>query len=253
MQNYCKTIGALAAASALAAGNVQAEVEYDLHTGYSNEYLFRGLDLGTNLVEAGANVATEFGDGFGWSAGAWYGSYDASNPAGGGALNADELDLFTEFSKDFGFATASVGYIAYLYPQGKGSKAALNLDDVQEISFGVSRDFDIVNVSFNYYLAVEGDNYGYMELDLNRSFELNQCLNLVVDTNVGYLGDEGSFTAWTSRVALDWNFAGQAKFSPFVAFAVGDRNRSDFTVASGNPYRTSGNEILGGAMLSVGF
>lgn len=251
MQNYCKTIGALAAASALAAGNVQAEVEYDLHTGYSNEYLFRGLDLGTNLVEAGANVATEFGDGFGWSAGAWYGAYEAATLVPGYDANTAELDLFTEFSKDFGFATASVGYIAYLYPQGSLTKLAVPQNVTQEISFGVSRDFDIVNVSYNYYLAVDGDNYGYMELDLNRSFELNQCLNLVVDTNVGYLGDESTFTAWTSRVALDWNFAGQAKFSPFVAFAVGLANRSDAGTPA--PYVASGNEILGGAMLSVGF
>src|SRR6478735_9283654 len=57
MQNYCKTIGALAAASALVAGTAQAEVEFELHTGYSSEYLFRGLDLGDNLVEVGADAA----------------------------------------------------------------------------------------------------------------------------------------------------------------------------------------------------
>src|SRR6188768_123162 len=75
MQNYCKTIGALAAATALVAGNAQAEVEYELHTGYSTEYLFRGLDLGQDLVEVGFDAATEW-NGLGFSAGAWYGSYD---------------------------------------------------------------------------------------------------------------------------------------------------------------------------------
>ena len=80
MQNYCKTIGALAAASALVAGNAQAEVEYELHAGYSSEYLFRGLDLGDDLVEAGVNAATEW-QGFGFSAGAWYGSFERRHPA----------------------------------------------------------------------------------------------------------------------------------------------------------------------------
>ena len=54
MQNYCKTIGALAAASALVAGNAQAEVEYEIHTGYSSMYLFRGLDLG-EILDHGAD------------------------------------------------------------------------------------------------------------------------------------------------------------------------------------------------------
>ena len=51
MQNYCKTIGALAAASALVAGNASAEVEYTLGTGYTSEYLWRGANLGEDLVE----------------------------------------------------------------------------------------------------------------------------------------------------------------------------------------------------------
>ena len=42
----------LAAASALVAGNASAEVEYELHTGYTSEYLFRGLNLGQDLVRA---------------------------------------------------------------------------------------------------------------------------------------------------------------------------------------------------------
>jgi Na+-translocating ferredoxin:NAD+ oxidoreductase RnfC subunit len=71
MQNYCKTIGALAAASALVAGNASAEVEYTLGTGYSSEYLFRGDNLGQDLVEASASASTEW-NGLGLSAGAWY-------------------------------------------------------------------------------------------------------------------------------------------------------------------------------------
>jgi hypothetical protein len=260
MQNYCKTIGALAAASALVAGNALAEVEYELHTGYSSEYIFRGLDLGDSLIEVGANVATEW-NGIGWTAGAWYGSFDGPSngarfaPTPGApfgtaidSLDTDELDLFTEFSKDFGFVTASVGYIAYLYPQSQGSKDINNLDDVQEVSFGLSRDLGFCEVSYNYYLAVEGDNYGYMELDFSRSFELNSCVSLNLDTNFGYLGDEGMFSAWTSRVSLDWGFAGQAKFSPFVAVAVGLAD-SD----ADNAYASAGNEVSCGAMLSVGF
>ena len=250
MQNYCKTIGALAAASALVAGNAQAEVEYELHAGYSSEYLFRGLDLGDNLVETGVNAATEW-QGFGFSAGAWYGTFDApaSPTLGTGSVTADELDLFAEVSKDFGFVTASVGYIAYIYPQSDSTKSLLIQDDLQEVTFGASHDFGFVEASFVYYLvAGSGDNGGYMQADLDRSFELNQCLTLNLNTNVGYFGDEGSFSAWTSRVSLDWGFAGTAKLSPFMAVSL-DISESDAT----GVYVPDGNEFVGGAMISASF
>ncbi|MEY3895696.1 MAG: hypothetical protein RLZZ214_1215 [Verrucomicrobiota bacterium] len=243
MQNYCKTIGALAAASALVAGNAQAEVEYELHAGYSSEYLFRGLDLGDGLVEAGVNAATEW-QGFGFSAGAWYGSFEQGTGIPGFQIDGDELDLFAETSKDFGFVTAHVGYIAYLYPGANLN----NFDDSGEVYFSLSHDFGFVNAYATYFWDVEGvDNDGYTEVGLSRSFELNQCLNLNLSTNVGYLIEKDDFTAWTSKVSLDWGFAGQAKFSPFVACSVALSDEPD------TAYNGSGNELLGGAMISVGF
>ena len=68
MQNYCKTIGAMAAASALVAGTAQAEIEYEIHTGYHNEYIFRGIDLGNDMVDGGVDLAMEY-NGLGVSAG----------------------------------------------------------------------------------------------------------------------------------------------------------------------------------------
>ena len=106
MQNYCKTIGALAAASALVAGNASAEVEYQLHTGYTSEYLWRGLDLGNDLIEAGLNIKGEW-NGVQLSGGVWYGDYDLHG------VNNQEIDMYAEASKELGFLTAGVGYIYY--------------------------------------------------------------------------------------------------------------------------------------------
>jgi hypothetical protein len=247
MQNYCKTIGALAAASALVAGNAQAEVEYELHAGYSSTYLFRGLDLGDNLVEAGANFATEW-QGFGFSGGAWFGSFEEGTGAPGVQANSDELDLFAETSKDFGFVTAHVGYIAYLYPTSNTSILPNRNVDSGEVYFSLSHDFGFVNAYATYFWDVVGvDNDGYTEVGLSRSFELNQCLNLNLMTNVGYLVEQSDFTAWTSKVSLDWGFAGQAKLSPFIAVSVALSDEPN------TAYNGSGNELLGGAMISVGF
>ncbi len=248
MQNYCKTIGALAAVSALVAGNAKAEVEYELHTGYSSEYLYRGVKLGNDLVEAGADVKTQAA-GLGLSAGAWYGSYDGSNvyfPGSGG--NVNELDLYTDASKDFGFLTGSVGYIFRNFDKGNAGT-----EDTQEIYFGISRDFGMVAATLTYYWGVGNTNdtvgvtEGYTEFALSHSFALSPCLALNVNTNVGYLAEDDSFTAWTTKLALDWGFAEHAKLSPFIAasLAMGDANRTIW-------YSTS-NQIVGGAMLSVNF
>ena len=242
MQNYCKTIGALAAASALVAGNANAEVEYEIHTGYSSEYLFRGLDLGDDLIEVGADVATEW-NGLGLSAGAWYGSFDESTFA----TDSDELDLYAEVSKDLGFLKASVGFIAYIYNQGALNKSLVNLKETQEVYFSVARDLGFAEASLTYFWGVQGANDGYSELALSRSFELSPCLALNLGTNVGYLVEQGQATAWTTKVALDWGFAEHAKLSPFVAVSVA---LSDDTDTS---YAGSDNEFVAGSMLSVSF
>ena len=234
MYNYCKPpIGVLAAVSALVAGNAAAAVEYKLHTGYSSEYLWRGLDLGDDLIEAGLDISTEW-NGIGLSAGAWYASFDTAG------RNIDELDLYAEISKDFGFVKGSLGYIAYLYPN-------TDSQTYQEIYFGLSKDLGFATASLKYYWGIEGDNNGYSEFGLTRSFELSPCLNLNLESNIGYLVEHGVATAWTNKVSLDWGFAEHAKLSPFVALSISCTD-DIFT-----PYFDSGNELVGGCMLSVTF
>jgi len=243
MQNYCKTIGALAAASALVAGNASAEVQYQIHTGYSTEYLFRGLDTGDNLAEAGLDAAASL-NGIGLSAGAWWGSF---NNGGGGFTGNDrdnELDLYGEVSKDFGFVTGAIGYIYYWNMGNLGA-------DNQEVYFKASRDLGFAKASLTYFWDVDddngGDTNGYTELALSKSWDLGSCLTLNVGTNVGFLMDDGNFTAWTTKASLDWGFVEHAKLSPFVALSIAldeTKNTSWFE---------TGNEFTAGTMLSVSF
>lgn len=241
MQNYIKTIGALAAASALVAGNANAEVEYEIHTGYSSMYLFRGLDLGDDLVEVGVDAAAEW-NGLAISGGVWATAFDQ---AGTGNDIDSEVDFYGEVSKDLGFLTASVGYIYYWNLNNTSG----GIDD-QEVYFSVSRDFGFAEAYLTYFWDVcenNGGNNGYTELGLSRGFELNQCLTLNVGTNVGYLIEEGQATAWTSKVSLDWGFAERATASPFVAFSVALSDDND------TAYFSSENEFVAGSMLKVGF
>jgi hypothetical protein len=249
MQNYCKTIGALAAASALVAGNANAEVEYNLHTGYTSEYLFRGQNLGNDLVETGLDASTEV-SGINLSAGVWYANYQQNLGAFGGAIdaNANEIDLYASASKDLGFATASVGYIYYANSNDTFIEQALGkFEDTQEVSFGLSRDLGFATASLTYFWDIVGDNDGYSELALGRSFELSPCLTLNFGGNVGYLVEQGQATAWTGKVSLDYAFAEHAKLSPFVSKSISLSDDND-TV-----YNGAENEFVAGSMLSVSF
>jgi uncharacterized protein (TIGR02001 family) len=247
MRNYCKLIGALAAASAFAAGNASAvELDYNLHAGYTSEYLFRGTNLGNDLIEAGFDASAEV-SGFAVSGGVWYADFDSfgiDDVGNVGERSQTEIDLYAEVSKDLGFLTASVGYIYYY---NDADDFGPRLGDAQEVYFQVSREFYGVEASLTYYWDIVTDNDGYAELAIAKGFELNGCLTLNVGTALGYIAEEGHLAHLTTKVSLDWGFAEHAKLSPFVAASV------DLSGGHGIAYGAAKNELVGGALVSVGF
>ncbi len=237
MQNYYKTIGALVVASAFAAGNASAEIESEIHVGYSSEYLFRGTNLGQDLVEAGVDVATEY-NGLGLSAGAWYGSFSDST-----GQDFDELDIYGEVSKELSFATLAVGYINYQNP-----RQATNPDDSQEVYFSVAKSLYGVDFSLAYFWDIETDNDGYAELGASKGFELSPCLTLNTGAALGYLAEQGQLAHLTAKVSLDYAYSETATISPFVAHSWSLNNDDDNA-----SYENTGNELVAGTMLSVSF
>ena len=236
MQNYIKTIGALAAASALAAGSASAQVEYALHTGYSNDYIFRGIDLGDNLFETGLDASFEI-NGFAVSAGAWYATFDNAG------VDSQELDLYAKVSQTISFATMSLGYISY---NNMNANPGI-LDDAQEAFVSAGFDFYGYAGTLTYYFDIETDNDGYADLGLAKSYELSPCLTLNTGATLGYQVEQGQLGHLTSKVSLDWGFAESATLSPYIAhsWALSDDVNTY--------YRGSKNELFGGVMLAVSF
>jgi len=237
MQNYCKTIGALAAASALAAGNATAfEVDYELSTGYTSEYIWRGINLGQDLIETGLNAGTEI-NGFGLSAGAWYATFQD------GGNTTDELDLYTEVSYDFGMLEAAVGYIYYYFPEAS--------EHAQEVPFSLRRDFGLVAADLTYFWDVRADNDGYTQLTLTNETELSSCLTLSSGLATGYLAERGKFSNITLKTALDYALTETATISPFIGYswALTENPGHGGTMT----YVSSKNQIFGGVGLAVSF
>lgn len=265
MQNYCKTIGALAAASALVAGNASAQdsqggytqpyqrtavdnstgnsgLEFEIHAGYSTDYIFRGRDFGSDLIETGIDVAYEW-NGLGLSAGAWYASFDNTN-----GVDQDELDLYAEVSKDFGFVNAAIGYIWYNNSTDRGFANPNGfLDDRQEVYFSLGREFYGFDVSLTYFWDIEEDNDGYAELALGKGYELSPCLTLNTGVALGYQAEQGQLGHLTAKVSLDWAFTETATLSPYIAHSW-ELNDDNDTL-----YANSENELFGGVILAVSF
>ena len=240
MQNYCKTIGALAAASALVAGTAKAELEYSIGAGYHKEYLFRGVELGDTLQDYSLEVSGMSYAGLDLTAGVWNAFFLESDD------NQIETDLYLDASRDLGVwgLTGSVGYIWYINDDNDDNN---QVDDAQEIYFGLSKELSYgIAADLTYYWDIETDNDGYVELGFSKSYELTNCLSLGLDTRIGYAWEEGEFANWVTSATLDWAFADNATLSPYV-LVVFDGQAHDL-------YETNNEqEFIAGASLSVSF
>ncbi|MFK7850448.1 MAG: hypothetical protein AB8D78_05660 [Akkermansiaceae bacterium] len=238
MQNYCKTIGALAAASALVAGTASAEIEYEIHTGYTSSYIFRGLDLGDNLTEFGLDMAYDY-NGVALSSGIWAGMF---NNTGTGNQIDLEVDFYTEAAYDFGYATGAIGYIYYWNVGALGA-------DAGEVYFSLSREFYGFDTSFTYFYDVHGagiENDGYSEFYVGKSHELNSCLTWNNGLTVGFTWEQTDITHVQFKTGLDWAASETATISPFLAYSWG-------VGSEGNVWGNVQDEFFAGSMLSVSF
>ena len=169
-------------------------------------------------------------------------------------LDADELDIYAEISKDFGFATVAVGYIYYYFPQGdlnRGANGAFQIDDAQEAYISVSKEFYGFEASLAYFWDIESDNDGYSQLSLSKGFELNSALTLNTGVDVGYLVEKGVLSHATAKIGLDYAVTDNATLSPYIAHTWSLRD--GFAAGTTSSANGQENELFGGVSLSVSF
>lgn len=258
MRNYSKTVGALAAASTLVAGYASAEIEGEVHVGYANMYEFRFVDFGNDLIEAGVDIAGEYGA-IGWNAGAWYASFDAPGAMGKmGGFNSDELDLYGGVSYAVGDITFEAGYIFYHFMDAQGL-------DTQELYLGASYEFAFgLSLGSTWYYDFDSNNGWYWDNSVGYSIPLGECVSL--DLGAGFAFADGNqaqasaklgvtprssadgFQGWYLSAALPWEIKDTVTITPYVKYTDGDSGLATDT------YGTAGQEyLIGGVTLAVGF
>lgn len=259
MRKHTKYVGALAAASALVAGYASAELEGEVHVGYSSNYEFRFVDLGSDLVEAGIDLNYEIAEGFAVSGGAWYGSVNDSQTT----FNSfNELDLYAAVSKELGPVSLELGYIYYTYQDSP-------IADTQEVYLGASVEVGWgVTAGATYYYDFDQLDGWYLQPELSKSFEFNDCLSLNLSTGVGIadghggqvsdkLGSNGTadgFQGWFVKAELPWQFREGFTLAPYVKYVDADSKLVSDTPVVGGTGTLGGREhLVAGVKVSVGF
>lgn len=268
MTKYTKTIGALAATTMLMGGYATAELEGEISVGYTNMYEFRFVDVGQDLVSAGADVAWDFGNGWALSGGAWYGSTSDAKPFGRGAGSFDELDLYAGVSKEFGSVDVEFGYIFYHFLDKVAVPGGFATLDTQEIYASVGTEFGAgfgANVTAFYDIQRWDGLYAVGELTY--SVELSDCLMLDLAAGVAYADGAGlqlsrksfingnpggtvdGYQGYYLSAAMPWAATENLTVTPFIKYTDADSdlltNLTDIT--GGQDY------FIAGCSLSVSF
>jgi hypothetical protein len=255
MRKYTKTVGALAAASALVAGYASAEIEGEVHVGYHNIYDFRFVDLGSDLIEAGVDLSYAINENWGLKAGAWYGSVNDSQTLGG---NFNELDLYAAAGTSLGPVDIELGYIYYYFPDTPGTL------DTQEVYLSAFAEvFAGVSAGATYYYDFDSNNGWYLQPEIRKSFEFNDCLALNLSAGCGIANGHGlqvpsnplsvgtadGFQGWFIKAELPWEFREGVTLAPYLKYTDADGGLAGDI----NTFQGGQEHLIGGVKLAVGF
>lgn len=221
-------VPAIAGDHAAAGGDLGAEVS----VGYDTDYIFRGANLGQDLLWSDVNVSTSLSDGLGLNIGAWY-----ANPTDAGD---DELDIYAGVSTDLGGMSLDLGTTYYYYPGATGSNTL-------EFGAALGTSVGAFDVSLGIYHDIDTENT-YVELGAGTSFDLTDNISLDLGASIGNNQDEviggqaDGLTAVTITVGAPIGLTDNASLTPYLGINAGLDDNQD-----------AGDEIFSGISLSVGF
>ena len=221
-------VPAIAGDHAAAGEDLGAEVS----VGYDTDYIFRGANLGQDLLWTAVNVSTSLSDGLGLNIGAWY-----ANPTDAGD---DELDIYAGVSTDLGGMSLDLGTTYYYYPGATGSNTL-------EFGAALGTSVGAFDVSLGIYHDIDTENT-YVELGAGTSFDLTDNISLDLGASIGNNQDEviggqaDGLTAVTITVGAPIGLTDNASLTPYIGINAGLDDNQD-----------AGDEIFSGISLSVGF
>jgi hypothetical protein len=254
MRNYKKTIGAIAAITALSAGVASAEVEGEVIAGYASSYNFRGVELGENLAEAGVNLSMACPVTQGeFSVGVWYGSTNDDQ-----SLVTDQLQTSIGWSRDLGFAELGVGFINYDF-KGDPVQGVSNFD-TSEFCLSLSKElYEGIRGSVAAFYDIDLADGWYFEGALSKSFDITACAKLDLSAGLSVYQSYSSpalaslatdgVNHWFVSAALPIQVRDNLVITPNIRYV----DVTSDNLSGGPTLATGDDEFIGGIRASVSF
>ena len=196
----------LAFFSALSADKVAAEdIGAEVSVGYDTDYMFRGVNLGQDLLWSDVNVSTSLSDGLDLGVGAWYANVadDAGN---------DELDIYAGLSTSMGDISLDLGATYYYYPDPVAGEGTLEFG----VGFGTSAGPFDLSLGLYYDIDLEA---AYYEVGAATSFDLTDTMAVDVGGAIGNF-DGDTLTALTFTIGVPITLSDSASLSPYVGVNI---------------------------------
>ena len=219
----------LAFFSALSADKVAAEdIGAEVSVGYDTDYMFRGVNLGQDLLWSDVNVSTSLSDGLDLGVGAWYANVadDAGN---------DELDIYAGLSTSMGDMSIDLGATYYYYPDPTAGEGTL------EFGIGLGTSAGPIDLSLGLYYDIDLEA-AYYEVGAATSFDLTDTMAVDVGGAIGN-ADGDTLTALTFTIGVPITLSDSASLSPYVGVNIPLDDYED----------AFGDDIYSGLSLTVGF
>jgi len=217
--------------------------------GYNSIYEFRGVDLGSNMVEASASLATTY-NGFGFTATAWYASVNdnAINPT------PNELDLTLGITKSLGPVNLSGGYIYYnFFGASETNTQELYLGASMEVVAGIS-------ASATAYRDIDLFDGWYFDFNLSKTFKPCSAVDIVTTIGMGLADDSGwqlkangrtldGYQHFYAMVSVPWTIRKGVVLAPYLRYV-----NADGDLLSEIPGTATGHDhVIGGVKLTLAF
>ena len=196
----------LAFFSALSADKVAAEdIGAEVSVGYDTDYMFRGVNLGQDLLWSDVNVSTSLSDGLDLGVGAWYANVadDAGN---------DELDIYAGLSTSMGDMSVDLGATYYYYPDPVAGEGTL------EFGIGLGTSAGPIDLSLGLYYDIDLEA-AYYEVGAATSFDLTDTMAVDVGGAIGN-ADGDTLTALTFTIGVPITLSDSASLSPYVGVNI---------------------------------
>ena len=219
----------LAFFSALSPDKVTAEdIGAEVSVGYDTDYMFRGVNLGQDLLWSDVNVSTSLSDGLDLGVGAWYANVadDAGN---------DELDIYAGLSTSMGDMSVDLGATYYYYPDPTAGDGTL------EFGIGLGTSAGPIDLSLGLYYDIDLEA-AYYEVGAATSFDLTDTMAVDVGGAIGN-ADGDTLTALTFTIGVPITLSDSASLSPYVGVNIPLDDYED----------AFGDDIYSGLSLTVGF